>query len=89
MGAPRGTRPPNAGKGRKPGSRNKFSSALKDEILGALDDVGGRAYFVRMAEKQPVAFMSLLGRVLPLQVTGDATAPLQIQIVRFGDPPAE
>jgi hypothetical protein len=44
MAAPKGTRPPAAGKGRPKGSRNKMTRALKDMILQALDDVGGQQY---------------------------------------------
>ena len=41
MAAPKGTRPPAAGKGRPKGARNKMTRALKDMILQALDDAGG------------------------------------------------
>ena len=39
-------------------------------IIGALDKAGGEAYLVRQAEANPVAFMTLVGKVLPLQLTG-------------------
>jgi hypothetical protein len=45
-------------------------------VIGALQDVGGRQYLAARALDQPVAFMSLLGRVLPLQVTGEAGGPI-------------
>jgi hypothetical protein len=78
MAAPKGTRPPAAGKGRPKGARNKVSRELKEMILQALDDAGGHQYLVEQASKNPVAFMTLLGKVLPLQVTGDPTEPLVI-----------
>jgi hypothetical protein len=78
MAAPKGTRPPAAGKGRPRGARNKMTRVLKDMILQALDDAGGQLYLVEQANKNPVAFMTLLGKVLPLQVTGDPTEPLVI-----------
>ncbi len=37
-------------------------------ILGALDDVGGRAYLAQQAILNPGPYMSLLGKVLPQQV---------------------
>ena len=37
-------------------------------ILAALDQVGGVDYLVKRAQDQPVAFMALLGKVLPLTV---------------------
>jgi hypothetical protein len=40
-------------------------------ILGALDDAGGQDYLVEQARENPVAFMTLIGKVLPLHV--DAT----------------
>lgn len=70
MGAARGTRPPNAGKGRVKGVPNKITGDLKEMILGALSDAGGRQYLQQQAIKNPAAFLSLIGRVLPMQVTG-------------------
>lgn len=60
----------NAGKGRKPGSKNKFTMAVKEMILGALDKAGGIEYLARQADENPAAFMALVGKVLPTQVTG-------------------
>jgi hypothetical protein len=65
MPAPKGTRPPNAGKGRPKGAANKMNQSLRDMILGALDDAGGQAYLAEQANKNPAAFLTLLGRVLP------------------------
>lgn len=65
MPANRGTRPPNAGKGRPKGAVNKVTKNLCEMVLGALDDAGGQAYLAEQAEKNPAAFMALLGKVLP------------------------
>ena len=65
MPAPKGTRPPNAGKGRPKGAANRMNRTLREMILGALDDAGGQAYLAEQAHQNPVAFMALLGRVLP------------------------
>jgi hypothetical protein len=65
MPAPKGTRPPNAGKGRPKGAANVVNRTLRDMILGALDDAGGQAYLAEQAHKNPAAFLTLLGRVLP------------------------
>ena len=65
MPAPRGTRPPNAGKGRPKGAANRMNRTLREMILGALDDAGGQAYLAEQAHQNPVAFLTLLGRVLP------------------------
>jgi hypothetical protein len=86
MPAPRGTRPPAAGKGRPKGARNKMTRALKDMILQALDDAGGQQYLAEQATKNPAAFMTLLGRVLPLTLAGDASEPLTVCVTRYNSP---
>jgi hypothetical protein len=58
-------KPPAAGKGRALGSRNKVTVILKEAILGAFSDVGGREYLAKQARENPTAFMTLLGKVLP------------------------
>lgn len=49
-------------------------------ILEALDRKGGADYLVEQAEQNPKAFLSLLARVLPLQVTGEGGGPLDHSI---------
>jgi len=71
MAAPKGTMPPNAGKGRGKGTPNKINKALKDMILGALDDNGGQAYLSQQARENPTAFLTLIGKVLPVTLMGN------------------
>lgn len=73
MGAPKGHK--KAG-GRQKGTPNKVTKALKDMILGALDDAGGQAYLAKQARENPNAFLALAGKVLPLQIAGDKNNPL-------------
>lgn len=65
-------RPPAAGKGRVKGVPNKVTREVKEMIMQALDKAGGVAYLVRCAKdpKTASAFLTLVGKVLPLQVTG-------------------
>jgi len=60
--------PPAAGKGRKPGCKNKIPTELKKMILGALENAGGEAYLEEQAHKNPVAFLALIGKILPGQL---------------------
>jgi hypothetical protein len=83
MPARKGTRPPAAGSGRPKGAMNKLSADVKAMILGALNNVGGIEYLARQAEKNPAAFMLLLGKVLPMQVSGEGGGPI---IVHTGVP---
>lgn len=81
-----------AGKGAKPGERrggrqkgtpNKFSGELKEMILNALSAAGGQQYLEEQANKNPTAFMTLIGKVLPLSVTGQGeNGSLVIEIVK-------
>jgi hypothetical protein len=63
------------GPGRKAGVPNKVTKALKDMILGALDDAGGQAYLATQAKLNPGAFMTLVGKVLPSQVLAEHSGP--------------
>ena len=55
--------------GRQKGVTNKINKELKEMILGALSDNGGQAYLARQAEENPNAFMTLLGKVLPMTIS--------------------
>lgn len=83
MPAPRGTRPPAAGKGRPKGARNKMTPALKEMILAALNANGGQKWFEQQAIANPVAFMTLLGKVLPMQVAGSESQEIKISVIRY------
>lgn len=71
-------KPPAAGMGRKKGVPNKTTKLLKDAILMAAENVGSNGkgkdglvgYCTYLATDQPKAFAQLIGRVLPMQVTG-------------------
>ena len=80
-------RPPAAGKGRKKGAVNRVPAELKDMILTALSNAGGVDYLERRANdpKTAAAFLSLVGKVLPMTIagTGDNGA-LIVEITRFG-----
>lgn len=56
--------------GRKAGVPNKVTGELKDMILGALEGAGGVEYLKARAVDTPGPFLALVGKVLPLQVTG-------------------
>lgn len=62
-----GARP---GAGRPKGALDKGNAAIRQLIVGALDELGGEAYLVETARSHPAAFLALLGKVMPLQVEG-------------------
>jgi hypothetical protein len=82
--------------GRKKGTPNRLTKELKDCILEALHQAegiageadkktptGAVAYLKRQSEQNPVAFMTLIGKVLPLQVTGKDGGGLIVEVVKF------
>lgn len=72
--------------GRQKGTPNKADASIKNMVLTALSDVGGAAYLARQAEKNPVAFLGLVGKVLPLQIANAAGGALLIDF-RWADQP--
>ena len=84
--------PATAGKRQPPGGSrkgcpNKTTAALKEAILQAAQAVGSDGkgkeglvgYLKRVAQKDVKAFSSLLGKVLPLQVTGEDGGPVKTE----------
>ena len=69
-------KPRKPGAGRKKGVPNKVNGDIKAMILEALDRKGGADYLTTQAGTNPVAFMGLVAKVLPLTVAGDPNAPL-------------
>jgi hypothetical protein len=63
---------------------NKTTALLKDAILKAAEDAGGgdmAAYLTKQAKDNPGPFMALLGKVLPMQVTGDPDNPVAVTVI--------
>jgi hypothetical protein len=54
-------------------------------ILTALNNQGGVEYFEHISQTQPVAFCSLIGRILPTQVEGSDESPLTLTVVVGGE----
>lgn len=79
------------GPGRPKGSANKHTALLKDAILKAAELAGGGGeegtvnYLKKQATEQPVAFMGLLGKVLPTEIGGKDGGPIEVKILRFAD----
>lgn len=72
-------KPPNAGKGRVAGVPNKVTKALKEMILGALDDAGGQEYLKLQATANPAAFLTLIGKVLPSEINANHSGAITLE----------
>jgi hypothetical protein len=64
--------------GRPKGSTNQKSIELKTMINNALHKAGGEDYLVRQAKENPVAFMTLIGKTLPLALKPDGAGKFSI-----------
>lgn len=74
-----------AGPGRPKGVPNKNTTLLKDAILQAATNAGEgdmAAYLEQQAKDNPGPFMALLGKVLPMQVTGENGGAIEIRWLR-------
>lgn len=74
------------GPGRTKGKPNRTTTLLKDAILLAATNAGDgdlANYLKMQATANPGPFMALLGKVLPLQVTGEEGGPLAVTIKQF------
>lgn len=72
----RGPKPGHKVGGRQKGTPNRVTGEVKEMVLEALSAAGGVDYLVRQSDENPTAFLTLVGKVLPLQVTGDKSNPV-------------
>jgi len=72
-----GSKPGERRGGRKKGTPNKLTASVKDAIEKAFKNVGGAKYLEKVANEDPRTFCTLLGKVLPTQITGDPDQPIE------------
>lgn len=86
MPAAKGTRPPNAGKGRQAGVPNKVTTAAKDAIAMAAEGLGGVDRLIEWAKEDPLnerAFWSgIYPKLIPVTLAGEKNAPLVLRLER-------
>lgn len=90
----RGAAAMGAGPGRPRGIPNKTTALLKDAILKAAEQAGNAdglvGYLALQAIENPGPFMALLGKVLPMQVTGEGGGGVVVEIIKrtYADDPS-
>ena len=67
-------------RGNRKGVPNKNTQQIKDMLLEALHGVGGVEYLMECAtnDKSKTAFLGLIGKVMPTQITGSDGGDLKI-----------
>lgn len=73
----KGEKRPN--QGRPPGQPNKDTALIRDMIAQALEQVGGVEYLASVATSHPGPFLALVGKVMPVQVTGANGGPIEVR----------
>lgn len=66
--------------GRQKGTPNKVTGNVREMVLRALDKAGGEEYLLQQAKDNPNAFMALVGKVLPTQITGPNDGPIKSEV---------
>jgi len=81
MGAPKGTIPPNAGKGRPKGAKNKVNKDIRASLYRVYEDIGGDAGFAAWAgkEKNKQPFYKMIAGTAPraTEHTGADGGPIE------------
>lgn len=69
-----------AGAGRPAGSLDKGNKLIREMVVEALAQAGGVDYLAERAKdpRTASAFLGLIGKVMPVQVTGEGGGPVQI-----------
>jgi hypothetical protein len=82
----RGSKPGERRGGRQKGTPNKTTGLLKDMILSALNQAhegGAVEYLKTQANANPAAFLTLVGKVLPLQVNGPGENGEHVTLIKL------
>lgn len=71
--------------GRPKGSKNRITSAVKDNIVRVFEDIGGRESMAEWAKANKDHFYSMYSRLAPKEVIADVEADLTIELVSYLD----
>lgn len=82
------------GSGARKGVPRKITQEIREMVRTALDQAGGVRYLVRQAESNPTAFLSLLAKILPKEISATvqpapSRAEVEAMLVGIGLDPAE
>lgn len=69
------------GGGSRAGSPNKVTRAIKDMVREAFERAGGADYLVKQSAANPVAFMALIAKLIPTEVSGPDGDAIPISVI--------
>ena len=64
--------------GAVPGRKPRVTVTAKQLLLDVLKDLGGRLWLAEQARQHPVAFMGLIGRLIPIEANVRAEVDITI-----------
>ena len=73
--------------GGRAGMPSRLNHSIKEMVEKALHKAGGVEYLTRQAEANPVAFMGLVGKVLPIQLANADGSNALVVDFRWADAP--
>lgn len=74
--------------GKKPGTKNKFTSTVKETVLAVFNDLQGdrRANLKTFARKYPRDFYQIAAKLIPTEISAKVSK-ITLEIVRKGTTP--
>jgi hypothetical protein len=81
-------RPPNAGRGRPKGAKNKLTVGARLALETTFTEIGGVPAFADWARKNPAEFYKLWSKLVPkdVEVSGPDGTPVAVRAtIRWGD----
>lgn len=97
MSAKKGTRPPNAGKGRRKGTPNKATADVRTAFAALLEGAVPKlqGWLDRVGKDDPARALNIvkdlaeyhIPKLSRAEVTGDGGKPIEVRIVQYGDDP--
>lgn len=68
--------------GRKKGVQNKITVDMKQAFINALNKAGGEDYLLRQARRIPRTFLPIIGKMVPVEVTGKDGGPIDVLVTK-------
>lgn len=79
-------------KGRQAGTKNKFTRDIKEQVLQAFEEAGGKEWFKLLMKQNPGAACGMLSKFIPTQIQAEVVVlkTVEINFLGMGQvPPSE